>query len=355
MKKIIAMLACITMLTSCAAAEDVSFALLKQLYIPGGNTVFSPVSLHAALGMAAEGANGVTRDELIALISEASSEELKSANAVFLAPDVALKDAYRAAIDQKYAAESFAIDADIVKNVNAWAEEKTDGMIQNLMQNPPENSGLILINAVAMEKDWEKPFKEENTCEEDFYALSGILPVQMMHQTEHFLYCEKDGAQIICLPYKNSNLEMWIVLPAEGGMEAFLETLDAEGLDYFTDDAGMKEVILSLPKMDVTGENKLVAPLKAMGVNAAFGENADFSGISDTAMFIGDVFQKARISMNEKSTKAAAATMVIMVKGMMRQEEPPVEMRVNRPFFFAVRDSETGAVCFCGAIENPEL
>lgn len=353
MKRIFAALLCMILILSCAAAESNDFALLEKLHAPGKNTVFSPLSLYAALSMAADGANGVTRDELLAVIGEAASDDIKSANAAFLAPDIALTDAYQAILDEKYAAEHFSIDDDIVEKVNAWVSEKTDGMIDKLLDAPPEMIGLILANAVVMDQEWLLPFKQENTCEAEFFAPEGSAVVEMMHQTDRFLYGEHGGAQIICLPYKDSNLEMWIALPAGGEMDALLDSLAAEGLDSFIADMQSKEVILSLPKMDVTDENDLVPVLKQLGVNAAFASDADFSVMSQTPLFIGGISQKARIMMDEESTKAAAATMIIMPKAALRQEEPPVEMNVNRPYFFAVRNALTGAVCFTGVIENP--
>jgi len=353
MKKIIAILACLAMLTSFAAAESGDFKLLQTLRAEGKNTVFSPVSLYAALGMAAQGANGVTRDEILALISENSSPEINSANAVFAAPDVVLLDAYQSAIDEKFAAEYFPIDETVVESVNQWVNEKTDGMIPSLMQTLPDKTGLILINAVAMEKAWLKPFDGENTFEEDFFTPDGTVSVPMMHQTSRFLYNEKDNVQMLCLPYADSNLQMWIALPAEGEMNALLENLAERGMDYLTADAQSKELVLSLPRADVTDENDLVETLRQLGVSAAFTSEADFSGISETPLYISGVTQKARVKMDEKSTSAAAATMIMMAKGAMAAPEPPVEMKVNRPYFFAVADRETGAVCFAGVIENP--
>ena len=353
MKKIISIFACLAMLLSFAMAEDSGFGMFRLLYTPGQNTVYSPLSLDAALGMAAEGASGVTRDEIAAVLGDADSEEVNSANAVFAAPDIVLRENYRAVLDEKYAAEYFPIDTDIVEDVNAWVSEKTLGMIPDLLQTPPDQAGLILINAVAMEKDWLKPFDEALTAGEDFFTSAGTVSVQMMHQTSRFTYAEKDGVQIICLPYRGSSLEMWIALPEEGGMDVLLENLSASGMDYLTSDAQSKEVILSLPKADVQDQNDLIPALRDMGVNAAFTSDADFSGISETPLFISGVTQKARIMMNEKSTSAAAATMVMMARGAMMEAEPPVEMTVNRPYVFAVFDNQTGAVCFTGIIENP--
>ena len=353
MKRIFAALLSMILLLSCAAAEFNDFALLEKLHVSGKNTVFSPLSLYAALGMAADGAEGLTRDELLAVIGEAASGEIKSANAAFLAPDVSLTDTYQAILHEKYAAGHFPIDKDVVEKVNSWVSEKTGGMIEKMLDCPPEMIGLMLVNAVAMDQEWLHPFKKDATSEEDFFAPGETLSVQMMHQTEHFAYAERDGAQIICLPYKDSSLEMWIALPADGGMEDLLSNLAAEGMDYLTADALSREVILSLPKADVTDENDLVPVLKQLGVNLAFSDAADFSAMSETPLFISGVIQKARMMMDEESTRAAAATMIMMAKGAMMETEVPVEMKINRPYFFAVRDSETGAVCFTGVIENP--
>lgn len=357
MKRIIAILSAVILLFSCAYAQNTEFAMLRQLYRPGENTVYSPVSLHTALNMAAAGASGVTRDEILACTNDLTTSEIHSANALFLSPLVEIKPDYQSTVQKDFAAEIFPIDADIVEKANRWIREQTNGMIDNFMQNPPADTGLILLNAVAMEKDWRKPFEEENTREEDFFTADAVLSLPMMHQTEDFRYVEWSGAQIVCLPYADSTLEMWIALPEEGAMTDFLAKLSESGMDEPIQSAATREVILSLPKLDTTDENGLVDPLKALGMNEAFTDRADFSGISDTAMYISSISQKARIKMDEKSTSAAAVTQVAFTTMAFApgSRPEPVVMQVNRPYFFAVRDALTGAICFSGIIENPLL
>lgn len=367
MKKILAIVMMLALLMGGAIAEaapgeKLGMELLSMLHVRGENTILSPLSLTFALGMAAEGAQGATLDEILAAlgvqdaseISAGSIEGLKDANAAFVSPYLSLKPEYVEKLNERYGAEWFGMDGDVVAKVNDWVKDHTDGLIEELLaQAPDAETAMILVNALAMDADWAAPFSPESTAEESFHAPGGDVPVQMMHQTEFFDYAEKDGMQIVRLPYSTGNLEMWIALPPEGGMDQLLEILANEGMLYLQSDAQRREVILSLPKMDISDDNTLADALKLLGVGAAFSGSADFSGASDTPLCVDEILQKVRVQVDEQGTKAAAAT-ALMVKftSLMRPQEP-VEMIVDRPFTFVISDSETGNVCFAGIVENP--
>ena len=354
MKKFFSILLCLVLLGCAALAEPVAeepsstvgeklgFALLKELYAGGGNVMLSPASLALALGMAAEGAAGETLDQILAALgtqdaselSGAVPEEISSANAAFAAQGLPLKGAYVDRLSEAYGAEWFELDADVVEKVNAWVAEHTDGLIDRLLSEAPDpQTGLILINAIAMDAKWEKAFKAYNTIEDVFHAPEGDVTVEMMYQQDFFDYVEKDGVQIIRLPYEGGKLEMWIALPGEG--------------------AEKREVDLYLPKFDLTTENCLSDALKALGLEAPFGSDADFSGISEVPLKIDEILQKVRVQLDEEGTKAAAATAIVVACMALPQPEETVEMRVDRPFAFVIADGESGSVCFAGAIENP--
>ena len=381
MKKILAILMCLALMLGCARAEtsaapgspreaygpmapgeQLGLNLLSMLHVSGENTILSPLSLALALGMAAEGAAGETLQEICAIlgvedvseISAALPEGLKSANAAFTAPELSLKQAYVDRLSEAYLAQWFEMDDAVVQRVNDWTREHTDGLIEELLsQAPGEEIGLMLVNALAMDAQWSAPFDPAATAEDAFHAAGGDVTVQMMHQTAYFDYAEKDGMQILRLPYQQGNLEMWIVLPPEGGMFQLLEILANEGMFYLKSDAESREVILSLPKVDVSDDHSLSAALKLLGLEQAFGSDADFSGISDAPLCVDEIFQKVRVQMDEEGTRAAAATLMMMRFASLRLDQEPVEMNVNRPFAFVIADGETGSICFAGAIENP--
>ena len=375
MKKILSILLCLVLLGCAALAEPVAaeaapaageklgFELLKELYRGEGNVMLSPASLTMALGMAAEGAAGETLAEILrALGAEDASElsgvvpgEIKSANAAFAAPGLELMEDYIERLNEVYGAEWFDLDAEVVEKVNAWVEKHTDGLIDQLLTEAPDPmTGLILINAIAMDAKWEKPFEAYNTIEDTFHATQGDVTVEMMYQRDFFDYVEKDGVQIIRLPYADSALEMWIALPGEGvEMDNLMDALAAQGMDDLKEGAEEREVDLFLPKFDLTTENSLSDALKALGLELPFGSDADFSGISGVPMRIDEILQKVRVQLDEEGTRAAAATAAIVACMAAIPEEEPVEMRADRPFAFAIADAETGSVCFAGVVENP--
>ena len=371
MKRILSLLLCLGLMGCIAlaepapAGETLGFELLRELYRGDGNVMLSPASLTMALGMAAGGAAGKTLDQLLTALGaqdasepfSAAIEGIKSANAVFVAPGLPMKEAYIDRLREDYGAERFDLDADVVEKVNAWVAEHTDGLIDRLLNDAPDpETGLILLNAIAMDAKWEKPFEAHNTVEDSFHAPQGDVTVEMMYQRADFDYAEVDGLQILRLPYADGALEMWIALPGEGagtGMDGLLDALTARGMAYLRDGAEERKVDLFLPKMDLTAGSALSDVLRALGVEAPFSDDADFSGVSDVPLRIDEVLQKVRVQLDEEGTRAAAATAASVTCTAARPEETPVKMRVDRPFAFAIADGETGSVYFAGVIENP--
>src|SRR5690606_988074 len=91
--------------------------------------------------------------------------------------------------------------------------------------------------------------------------------------------------------------------------------------------------------------------LKAMGMAIAFRPfEADFSRIAPRppALYISRVEHKSFIDVHELGTEAAAATAV----GIAVTSMPP-EIRIDRPFVFAIRERETGTLLFIGRIGDP--
>lgn len=372
MKKILILVLCLMLAASAALAEvqpqapgsQLGLKLLNALYTQGENTLISPQSLALALGMAAEGAQGETLAQLmdglgvedLSEITAQLPEGLKIANALFVKAGMELDPEVLDHMNESYGAEQFVLDADVVEKVNQWVEAHTDGLIENMLSEAPrENIGLLFLNAVAMDAQWSLPFDPAANTTETFHISGDTgVDVEMMHQTEYFRYAETDGVQLVCLPYADGEMEMWIALPQQGQVAELLDRLTEEnGLVGLCGDAAEREVALSLPKFDVADENTLSDALKALGMELAFGADADFSGLSDVPVCLDEVLQKTRVQVDEDGTRAASATAVSIKCMAMLDPEPPVEMTVDRPFAFLIVDAQSNAICFAGVIENP--
>jgi serpin B len=176
----------------------------------------------------------------------------------------------------------------------------------------------------------------------------------MMTQTNSFGYATGDGYQAVELLYDGSELSMIILLPNSGQFESFQNSLNAGLVDHIVPDLQSQQVTLTMPKFEFESEFSLADTLAAMGMPMAFSDEADFSGMTgNRELTITDVLHKAFVSVDEAGTEAAAATAVVV--GLTSAPVQPVQVTVDRPFIFLIRDIETGTILFVGQIINPSL
>ncbi|RLD57605.1 MAG: serpin family protein, partial [Bacteroidetes bacterium] len=110
------------------------------------------------------------------------------------------------------------------------------------------------------------------------------------------------------------------------------------------------EVSVFMPRFEFEFERSLADDLKAMGLNIAFTEHADFSGISPVDLLISDVIHKTYIKVNEEGTEAAAVTAVVME---LTSIGPINEIRLDRPFLFAITEKSSKSILFMGKVAEP--
>jgi serpin B len=255
----------------------------------------------------------------------------------------------------------FLNDPDGVRDeINRWVAEHTEDKIQNIVPEGAitEESRLVLANAIYFYGGWLDTFDAENTADGDFTLLDGsTVSVPLMQQQEFYAYAAGDGYQVIELPYAGSQFAFTVLLPDEGQFDAIEGMLDAAILDAVLAELGSRELILTLPKFEFEYSASLADTLKALGMTDAFdAEVADFSGMLEASasepLAIGDVLHKAFISVDEEGTEAAAATTVLMA-GSAAPTDPPLEVTIDRPFVFLIRDTQTGAILFIGRVMDP--
>ena len=344
------------------------------------NVVVSPFSVKMALSMAAQGANGKTLEEMNKVIGldETSNEyfrrliedaakdgdiTLNIANSVWLRQGLQFNPAYMDILDSYYMAQASTLDfaePSSKDTINKWVSEKTNGKIEEIVDEIKPLDIAFLINAIYFNANWSTPFEQGLTSKKDFTLLDGSkVKADLMSKTAHLLYQENNEFQAVELPYgENERYVMRVYLPKEDvKFDKFVKGIDKESLQQWGGDFGSMKGVLELPKFKTEYSNSMKDILISMGIKEAFNSNsADFSKmvtVEGQNVYISEVMHKTYIDVNEKGTEAAAATSVGMSATSAPQPEEMFEMIVDRPFVFTIDDKESGETLFIGAIINP--
>ena len=354
------------------------------------NLFFSPASISTALAMTYAGARGQTAEQMAkvlhfqldakrlhpafaALLWEMQGQgkpsgcRLSIANALWGHKDTHFlpeflqetNDNYGAALQQV----DFARAEDARRTINGWVAQHTADKIKDLLQpgDVTPQARLVLTNAIYFKGDWLRPFKGNDTFDQPFHVTkTKDEPVPMMHQTGQFVHFTDEAKtfQLLEMPYKDSELSMVVLLPAQvDGLAQLEKKLDAESLAKWLEKAHPAKVQVTLPKFTMRSRLPLGDQLKAMGMTAAFDpEEAGFTGMTHDKppLFISAVIHEAWVDVNEKGTEAAAATAVTMFAGGAAPGDQPVIFRADHPFLFLIRDTRSGSILFLGRMSNPK-
>ncbi len=371
-----------------AIADDAFGAdMYRLLSERAADTVFSPVSVAAALQMALCGARGQTAAELAgalhlggspdaaaeglralaALVSDVTADgavTFRAPAALWVQTGLPLRPDFTARLRE--AAAAAVADADFAgapqearAEINQVIAEQTEGKITGLL--PPgavdDGTRLVLTSAIYLKAGWAETFPEQATTDAPFYPDGRDGPgltVRMMRGTATRLYVRGDGYQAVALPYRGGGgLAMAVVLP-DGPLAALRPAIMAGGVRGLLAGASRYRVTLSLPRFRVEAAFDLVPVLKQLGVTEAFTRGADFSGITEAErLLINAVAHKAYVDVDEQGTEAAAATAIVFRPTAAFRAPPSVTMTVDRPFLFAIIHTRTGLPLFVGQVSHP--
>jgi serpin B len=175
----------------------------------------------------------------------------------------------------------------------------------------------------------------------------------MMTQTQSYGYVRGPNYTALELPYQGGTTSMVLVVPDSGAYQGFEANLTGGDWYEILGELEPSRVQLSLPRFEFESGFALRPALESLGMADAFSiETADFSGMDGSLeLYIHDVVHKAYVAVDEEGTEAAAATAVIMASKAML--DPPIEIRIDRPFLFFIRDLETNTILFMGRVLDP--
>lgn len=363
------------------AEQAFSVSLLKQLGTGTDNLTVSPASLAIALSMLENGSAGTTRQQLAdalhagslslsdqnagwqALVdgwSQAAASDgfqLHSANAVWTQLGFPVNESYLAALRDGYGAGVWQVDfgqhmSAALAAIDAWCKQQTNGRITKLFDQLDPSTVAVLANAVYFKADWTSPFDSQQTSDAPFTTASGSTSsVPTMHNSQAAVPAAvTPDYEAVQLPYKGNRFAALAIMPTKQSLADFVHGLTAGELQHVVTSLQQGEVDLAMPKFTTSSTTDLVDTLKQLGVRSAFG-GGDFSPMSPASgLAVSDVLQRDYLAVTEKGTEAAAVTGIGIADSAVMQEQT---VHLDHPFLFLVRDTQTGAILFASAVNDP--
>jgi serpin B len=391
------------------ATNQLAVDLHRQLATGNDNLCVSPYSIQNALAMTFAGADGDTRTEMAHVLhfpSEASAvaasfaslqhslEEMSAktaelvkkskefggpsepivlsiANKLFAQKGYAFRSAFLSLVKQNFGTAFEPLDfvtnaSAATQHINRWVADQTNDRIRDLIPGGAldKTTRLVLANALYLKAPWASDFSENATQPEPFFVHGGgprNIPM-MQKRSERFGYAKREGFTVVSLPYAGNDLQFVVLLPDDvNGLGALESKLSGDMLGECTK-LQTRDVDLHLPKFKLEPPTMALAEkFEALGMKAAFDKpqgSANFDKMAPRTpkdyLYISQIFHKTFIAVDEKGTEAAAATAVAMMAGtaLRSPPPPPIEVKVDRPFVYAIQHVPSGVCLFLGRVTD---
>ena len=368
------------------AAADLAFGLsvLSAMCAqnPAANLVLSPSSLASGLGMAYLGARGATARAMAVVLHlpaataagllaglQARDRALRhldgpgvtvaGADQLWADPSLPPARSYTDAIATGYGAglaqaPLLHAPAKAAAQIDADIAGLTKGHIPHLLTaDDLADAIFVLTDALYLNARWASPFLRYNDSTEPFAPVAGQRVSARYMFGAGYASAVADGWTGVQLPYRGGRLAMLALLPP-AGPAARCPALTPAGVAALQ--TGLRtqpptRAAVELPKVDLDSQLQLNAILTHLGMGAAFGPEADFSGISPLAAAIGVVVHAATLRVDEAGTVGSAATGVTIVP-TAGFGGPTV--RFDRPYLMLIMDTRTGEPLFLARVANPD-
>lgn len=365
-----------------AICTDFAVRLFQECFRADGNILVSPLSVINALAMTANGARGETLEQMEALfgtdldslcsylynynksLPTDKKYKLHSANSIWVRDNLSftVQPDFLQANAEWFNADVYMapFDGSTLKDINKWVSENTDEMIPEILDEIPDAAVMYLINALAFDAEWQSVYKEYQVREGIFTREDGTpQETEMMYSTE-YTYLQDTQAQGFLKYYNDAKYAFAALLPDEGvSLEDYMASLTGEGLHKLLSNPEGTAVETAMPKFEAEYSTLLNDILENLGMKDAFDSGtADFSGLGsslDGNLYISRVIHKTYIAVDEKGTKAGAATAVeVNSESAMMGPDEVKTVYLDRPFVYMIIDCEENLPIFIGTVTDLE-
>lgn len=338
------------------------------------NYLISPYSIKTVLSIIKDGADNSSLKELNDVMGNFRRANIISKNVIGDANLLLINKEYKDEINKNYVNKiKKSYDAEIKysnitpNNINKWVDNKTNHMIPTLVDSVNPETIMAIINAISMKASWDSEFDCKNTHISEFNTIDGSIINTIMMVSNDAQYIEDDTAKGIIKKYKTYknddhkkvNLEFVAIMPNDG-IDSYIENFNNEEFRILLstkDKYKNEDVSLKLPRFKYNYNfSNLMNVLINMGIKSIFNEKtADLSKMTESNskdLYIGSIKQKSYIEVNEKGTKASAATIATVDENAANV---PIDIEFDKPFIYIIKQSNSDDILFFGVVYTPTL
>lgn len=345
-----------------------------------GNVLVSPLSVINALAMTANGAGGKTLAQMEEMfgadltslcdylhaynknLPSAEKYKLHVANSIWVKDDegFTVQPDFLQANANCFNADIYMapFDGSTLKDINKWVSENTDEMIPEILDEIPKDAVMYLVNALAFDAEWQSIYRDYQVRDGFFTREDGTRQeTEMMYSTE-YTYLRDTRAQGFLKYYNDAKYAFGALLPDEGvSLEDYVASLTGEGLHELLSNPERPDVRTAIPKFEAEYSVLLNDILENLGMKDAFDSGiADLSGLGTSLngnLFISRVIHKTYIAVDEKGTKAGAATVVeVNTESAIMEPDEVKTVYLDRPFVYMIIDCEAKLPVFIGMVTD---
>lgn len=332
------------------------------------NLILSPLSVALALSHLALGAQNHTLQRLHQVLHAGSGPCLphllsrlrqnlgpgafRLAARMYLQKGFPIKEDFLEQSERLFGAKPVSLTGkqeDDLANINQWVKEATEGKIPEFLSELPEDTVLLLLNAIHFHGFWRSKFDPSLTQRDSFHLDEQFtVPVEMMQARTYplrWFLLEQPEIQVAHFPFKN-NMSFVVLVPThfEWNVSQVLANLSWDTLH--PPSVWERPTKVRLPKLYLKHQMDLVATLSRLGLQELF-QAPDLRGISEQSLVVSGVQHQSTLELSEVGVEAAAATSIAMSRMSLSS------FSVNRPFLFFIFEDTTGLPLFVGSVRNP--
>jgi serpin B len=355
-----------------------TLALSTRMRGENENVIFCPYSAAQAWSACLIGARGQTYTKLSEALTFTTFPDLDvavghrelaskfghepcftSVNSLWLFPPHGqVKPAYQAQVRQSFGSDIVSVSSARtgLDAINQWASTKTGGLIPRLLNQVDNNVVLAIVNASLFKSGWRTPPSlPTNNADLRFTLESGtVIVTKMLRFQQELEYADSPRWSAVVIPYSTPRYVFIAALPEGEANVAGMWAPSGPFQEGFLSRFKKRSVSVLMPAFNASQEWDLLRVVKGFGADDIDTPKADFSGISSGGLWVSQAIQKAVIGVDVTGTQAAAATAVVMTRGMSpRPTSDMIQFKANRPFAYAIVDRHTSAILFGGVCAKP--